>query len=282
VFSKSRTLAERVMALYPDALIGGTGWDLGVELRHAGVDDAIHPDYSDFSGWDVSIGFTQRGCARRCGFCVVPTKEGAPRSTSTIGQVWRGEPWPRRLLLLDNNFFAQREWRERVGEMTAGAFEVCLTQGIDLRALTEEQAKALASLKYRSLDFKSRRIYGAWDNTDDEAAVLRGIERLLAQGVEPRALMVYVLVGFDPARGPADWLYRQGKLGALGCLPYPMPYTRTPETVGFQRWVLRGYSRSLSWDEWCRAGYQAHALRRRWAAGVEQTDLWDEPTEEAP
>ena len=56
--------------------------------------------------FDASIGFTQRGCRLKCGFCVVPKKEGKPRAVNTIADIWRGEPWRKHLHLLDNYFLA--------------------------------------------------------------------------------------------------------------------------------------------------------------------------------
>ena len=41
-----------------------------------------HYDYSIYPKFDGSIGFTQRGCRLKCGFCVVPKKEGK----SALGQ----------------------------------------------------------------------------------------------------------------------------------------------------------------------------------------------------
>lgn len=42
-----------------------------------------------------------------------------------------------------------------------------------------------------------------------------------------------------------------------------MPYVRTPETTGFQRWVIGGYDKSIPWAEWTEARYQPRNLRRR-------------------
>ena len=46
--------------------------------------------------------------------------------------------------------------------------------------------------------FKTRRIYTAWDNIGDEAVFFRGVDLLEAEGVNPDNLMVYMLVGYDP------------------------------------------------------------------------------------
>ena len=57
------------------------------------------------------------------------------RSVNTIADIWRGEPCPRHLHLLDNDFFGQTrdQWEARVGEIRDGGFKVCLNQGINIR-----------------------------------------------------------------------------------------------------------------------------------------------------
>jgi hypothetical protein len=77
-----------------------------------------------WAGFAASIGFTQRGCRLKCG--VVPKKEGKPRSVNSIYSIWRGEPWPKHLHLLDNDFFGQprEQWEARIDEIKRGNFKV--------------------------------------------------------------------------------------------------------------------------------------------------------------
>lgn len=255
VFDRTRPLADRVKTIYPNAIIGGSGYDLRLTLADVGIPEDTAPDYSDFDPWKPSIGFAMRGCPRRCGFCRVPEKEGRQRSVSTVSSIWRGDPWPKRVMLLDNNFFANPEWRERVEEIVAHKFQVSLSQGIDLRSLTEEQAEAIVRIRPRTFDFLTFRIYAAWDSTKDEAQVFRGLERLKVAGWKPINVLVYILVGFDGTT-PEDWLYRANKLNEFGARPYPMPFTRDPAVLGFVRWISFGQFRRVSWDDFARAGYQ--------------------------
>jgi hypothetical protein len=250
IFERTRPVAERLRQVYPGAVLGGTGWDLRGTLSGAGVPEDVAPDYSIYPGWRQSLGFTQRGCRLGCPFCVVPRKEGAVRPVATVWDIWRGEPWPRELLLLDNDFFGQPAWRERVGEIRSGGFRVSFNQGINARMLSEEAAEALASLDYRDDSMKVRRLYTAWDSRRDEAVLFRGLARLVKYGVDPDHIMVYMLVGYWPGEGEDDWLYRQRRLRDFGCRPYPMPYVRNRLTVGFQRWVVGAYDKRIPWPEW--------------------------------
>ena len=62
------------------------------------------------------------------------------RSVNTIADIWRGEPYPRHLHLLDNDFFGQTrdQWEARVGEIWW--IKVCLNQGINIRMIDADAA----------------------------------------------------------------------------------------------------------------------------------------------
>ena len=259
IFERTRPLAERVRQIYPDAVLGGTGWDVAKTLEDLGV-DAQAMDYSLYPRFAQSLGFTQRGCRLRCAFCVVPRKEGAVRETATIADIWRGDPWPREVLLLDNDFFGQPRWPERIDELKAGRFRVSFNQGINARMLTDEAAAAIASVDYRDDSMRVKRIYTAWDNRKDEARLFAGLEALVDHGVRPDHIMVYMLIGYWPGETSEDREHRRSRLRAFGARPYPMPYTRTPELVGFQRWVIGAYDKRVAWAEWQAAGFRPERL----------------------
>ena len=262
IFDRSGPLAERVREVYPGAIVGGTGVDPAIRLEDAGIDSDGPADYADCPRWTSSIGFTQRGCRLRCPFCVVPRKEGAIGSGRTIAQIWRGEPWPRHVLLLDNDFFGHPDWPKRVRELNDGRFRVCLTQGINARMLNAETAAALASMDYRDDQMRTRRLYTALDNPKDTGRFLKGLGLLAEHGVRPHQIFVYMLVGYWPGETQAEREQRLGAIRGFGALPYPMPYVRTKELVGFQRWVIGGYDRTVPWAEWKRARYQPARLKR--------------------
>jgi hypothetical protein len=77
--------------------VGGSGVDL--RLRLAPGIESLPPDYSLYPEFgDRALGFLTRGCPRRCPFCVVPVKEGAPRQVSDLDTLLQGR---RKLILLD-------------------------------------------------------------------------------------------------------------------------------------------------------------------------------------
>lgn len=260
IFERSRALGHEVQRVYPGALLGGTGWDVETTLEQIGV-HSLDVDYADYPQWTSSIGFSQRGCRLRCKFCVVPRKEGKVQAVGTIADIWRGEPWPRHIHLLDNDFFGSPVWRERIEELRAGKFKVSFNQGINARMLTDETAAAVASVDYRDDSMQVKRIYTAWDNRKDEARLFAGLEALVRYGVKPDHIMVYMLIGYWPGETAEDREYRRARLREFGARPYPMPFERTPELVGFQRWVIGAYDKTVSWRDWRRARYQPANLQ---------------------
>ena len=183
------------------------------------------------------------------------------RPESTIGEIWRGDPWPRELLLLDNDFFGQANWRDRIKEIRDGGFKVSFNQGINARFLTDEAAEAIASVDYRDDSMKVKRIYTAWDNRKDEHRLFNGLNRLVKYGVKPDHIMVYMLCGYWPGETHEDREYRRLRLREFGAMPYPMPYVRTPELIGFQRWIVGAYDKRIPWKDWSKARYEPRNIR---------------------
>ena len=254
-FGWSSTVIERLRASFPDAMVGGTGsgtWETVEDLIGRTYE---HYDYGIYPEFEPSIGFTQRGCRLRCGFCVVPKKEGKPRPVNTIADLWRGGDHPRHILLLDNDFFGQGpdDWQARVAELRDGGFRVAFSQGINIRMVTEEAAEALATVDYRDDGFRQRRMYTAWDNLGDEERFFVGLDRLQRAGIPARHVMVYMLIGYWPRETMDDILYRYGRLKAAGCLPFPMVYNNQDRRLKrFQRWVVRRYDEVVPWPEFDR------------------------------
>jgi hypothetical protein len=266
VFTANRAKAERLKATYPDAIIGGTGlWAKASPIPNALVDDIgktveqvviggeyEHYDYSIYPAYQWSLGFTARGCRLKCGFCVVPQKEGKPRAVNTIYDIWRPGT-PRNVCLLDNDFFGQprEQWEARVSEILDGGFKVAFNQGINIRLIDDTAAEWLAKLPYYDDQFKSRRLYTAWDNFKDERIFFEGVDRLEKAGVPPHHLMVYMLVGYDPKETWERIFYRFDRMVERGIRPYPMVYNnQRADLKRFQRWVIRRYYEFIKWEDY--------------------------------
>lgn len=255
LFSASARIRSMIEQEWGPVRWGGTGVSVASNLREIdpGVEwDEVAPDYSDHPKEERSIGFTQRGCRLRCGFCVVPKKEGRPKVAGTLASIWRGEPHPRKLLLLDNDFFGQPrdEWRARLAEARDGAFRISLLQGINVRLIDEEAARELASVEYRDQSFHERVIYTAWDNLAEEARFRAGVAMLTRGGIPAKHLRVYMLIGYEPGETIDAILYRFNAINALGCEAFPMVYGRRPDLRAFARWAIRGIWRNVPWSDY--------------------------------
>lgn len=253
---------------FPTAFVSGTGVDpatggvtvealLGID---GGMDGATawpyeRYDYSIYPDFKPSIGFTQRGCRLDCSFCGVRGKEGKAHAVNTIERIWRGPGHPKKLHLLDNDFFGVPEWRDRIAEIRDGGFKVCLSQGINIRLINEEQARELATIEYRNTDFNERQLYTAWDNVGHERIFFRGVDMLEACGIPPTHLMVYMLVNHDPRETWERRWYRFGKMVDRGIRPFAMVFnkaTAPADIVCWQRWINTGLYRHVPWDEYRR------------------------------
>jgi len=236
---------------FPEAILGGTGTDNQTTIEEITGDNSTGLDYSIYPKYPFSLGFTQRGCRLKCGFCVVPTKEGSNRGVNKISDIWRGQGHPKKVVLLDNDFFGQEDWRGRIREIKDGGFAVSINQGINVRLIHEEGARALATVRYMDDQFKSRRLYTAWDSLGDEKIFFRGIDMMEKAGIPPRHIMVYMLIGYKKDETWEERLYRFEKMKERGLMPYPMVYNNERRDLKqFQRWVIMRFHQFIKWEDY--------------------------------
>jgi hypothetical protein len=254
IFSFSIERVQKFLTAFPGAIIGGTHnlidnktvENIIGEIEYENYDYSILPRDNNGRQFEASIGFTQRGCRLKCGFCVVPKKEGKPRSINRIDQIWRGGDNPKHLHLLDNDFFGQarEEWQARVNEIVDGKFRVCLNQGINVRMINDESAEAIAKMGYWDDSFRTRRLYTAWDNIGDEQRFFTGVDTLERHGIPPHHLLVYMLIGYDKRETWERLFYRFKRMADRYIMAYPMVYgdrKRTLPIGALERTIVRKY-----------------------------------------
>lgn len=187
---------------------GGTGYNITSKLPLK-IDSITNPDYSIYPIHKFSLQFFSRGCIRNCPFCLVRRKEGK------IQQAFPMElnPVGKHIEVLDNNFFANPQWREAVSFLNNTKQPVNL-HGVDVRIMDEEQADALNSMR-----LKGSSIHIAWDNPKDD--ILPHLKAMV-QRVKRYKVSCYVLIGYWST--PEEDYYRVMKLAELGVDPFVQYY----------------------------------------------------------
>jgi hypothetical protein len=221
---------KRISTVPEGAIIGGPGIDLKAQLppevEHMKPDYSLYPNVSPLVK-DSSIGFTSRGCIRRCPWCIVPEKEGGIREVTRIYE-FLDRRYPK-ITLLDNNFLAAPNWRQTVVDLITENLEVDFNQGLDIRLVDDEVAWNLARLKAKELRF-------AFDHIGYEKAVREGIELLLANGLGSRKLSFYFLYGFSVIE--QECVERVKILASYNVEVYPMAY-KGPDGKEPRRRILK-------------------------------------------
>lgn len=186
---------------------GGTGYDIRKTLpcdmeSFPGMDYGLYPQYP------FSLQFFSRGCIRHCPFCLVHEKEGSIRPVEPVNLNPQGK-W---IEVLDNNFFANPEWRNAV-EYLIDAGQPVKLHGVDVRIMNEEQAFWLNRLKLR------QNIHIAWDMPDID---LTDRIKEMTRYVKPYKITCYVLVGYNSTI--EQDLYRLNTLKRMRITPFVQPY----------------------------------------------------------
>lgn len=253
---------------------GGTGF---YEDGGDGLPDEIEhhmPDYSLYEAYvnekikggrkrawfadylDYSIGFTTRGCFRKCDFCVNKKYDKVFRH-SPVGEFLDEErPY---IYLWDDNFLAFSGWEEILDELIATEKPFQFRQGLDIRLLTSKKAEKLSHVRYCG-DF----IF-AFDHIEDKEL----IEKKLAlwRAYADRGTRLYVLCAFDSQdEKDIENVFKRIKvLMRFGCLPYIMRYESYKNSrwrslyVNIARWCNQPqFFKKKSFRQFCEANQEYH------------------------
>ena len=240
--SKVFTYFPDNLYLPPDAILGGTGYDVHSQLPDEV--DAMFPDYSLYPSCDYAIGYTTRGCPNCCRWCVVPDKEGGIRPYRDWRELVR--PDSDKLILMDNNILACDYGLAQLESLAGSGYRLDVNQGMDARLVTPEVADFLSRLSWiRFLRFSC-------DQWTQVEAILRTCELLLARDIRPYRVFIYLLVTADLAdaarRVEALKVLRGVNLYAQAERNEQIGITPGREQLEFVRYVYSGKYRSETWD----------------------------------
>ena len=220
------------------ALRGGTGYDVSTKLPDAIT--ACEYDYSIYPECDYSVVWFSRGCIRNCPFCVVPKKEGKIYSAKPKTLNPRGKY----LMVFDNNFFANPQWKEAIPFIESAGQKIIIQQGIDVRLVDEYQIDFLR--QYHIMRANKVQIKIAWD--DPRMDIVPYIKTMLKK-IAPHHIECYVLIGYWSS--PEEDMHRIKALSELNINPYVMPFDKTDQyQKAFARWVNGRIIKSCPWQEY--------------------------------
>ncbi|MCL2190343.1 MAG: radical SAM protein [Defluviitaleaceae bacterium] len=232
--------------LPPHTIKGGTGYGLYGELPTE--IDSQFPDYTLYPDCDYALGYITRGCPNRCGWCVVPTKEGDIRPYADWRNITRSDT--KKLVLMDNNILACEYGIQQLAELTQTDYRLDLNQGMDARLVDERIADIIARLKW------IKYIRFSCDQISQLEAITQTTALLAQRGVKPSRLFVYLLVTKDLESAE----YRIQRLKALKVSIYAqaernpsqgiMPNAAQKEFV--HRYIYGRSYKKETWREYCR------------------------------
>ena len=191
--------------------IGGTGFDLEKELPYE--IEHLMPDYSLYPENEYSMGFTTRGCVRKCEFCFVPEKEGPIRYNADIKEFYN--PNLKKIMLLDNNILAYSGYKKVFQQIRDADRPTCFKQGMDFRLLTDDKVDELLSIRY------DREFIFAYDTMKIGPVIEKQMNKFRGR-FKDWQLKFFVLVGYNTSL--EDDVFRILYLKNNKCLPYVMRY----------------------------------------------------------
>lgn len=254
VFSKNKWKGDGIKQMYPgvEVHVGGSGYDLKGKLPE--YIEHIMPDY-DLYGLDYSMGFTSRGCIRKCKFCIVPKKEGYIRSNCSIYEFWDSKH--KHIMLLDNNILALSDHFNVIAhQILSENLTVDFNQGLDIRLINDGNAEVLSKLKVKP-EYRF-----AFDDIKLEATIRKKVDILKRHGIKRG--FFYVLVGFNSTF--EEDMHRINVLKELDQRAFVMKYEtvvgKQPYT-DFARWVnARQLFRTVSFERFREVEHKGLSWRR--------------------
>lgn len=265
---------ENILAL-PNVEWGGSGFYydkapfLPYEIEHHMPDYTLYNDFvnekvkngskkSEFEYYtDYSIGFTTRGCFRKCPFCINKNYNYVELH-SPLEEFY--DPSRKYICMLDDNILGFPKWREVFDTLIATNRYFQYKQGMDERVLTEEKCEVLSKVKYKG-DY----IF-AFDDINDKEIIQEKL-KLLKKYIK-KTIKFYVFCGFDRndkwdrdfwKQDIIDTFERIKILMQHGCLPYIMRFNRYEESpykgiyITLARWCNQpNLFKKKSFREYCK------------------------------
>lgn len=287
----SFTTIERGVLDLSNVYCGGTGVfpdggeDLPYDVEHA------HPDYTLYEPYverelargrrrsaladylDYSIGFTTRGCFRKCSFCV-NKKYARVFAHAPVEEFLDSErPY---IYLWDDNFLGFSGWREILGQLNATGKPFQFRQGLDIRLMTDEKALVLSRSRYhgdfifafdhiedREIIEKKLRVWRTWTDRGTRLYVLSAYDSQDEHDIESIFMRISILMKYD-------------------CLPYIMRYESYKQSkwrslyVNIARWCNQPqFFKKKSFREFCEANQAYHKTKNTMCSAYQAMTVFE-------
>jgi len=269
VFTK--TIVPDKLLIMTNCRYGGTGFDINnslpLEIEHH------MPDYNLYTQWvntqllngkknnfeyytDYSIGFTTRGCFRKCEFCVNKKYDKVDLHSPLSEFVDINKKY---ICLLDDNILGYSHWKDIFSDLISIGKPFQYKQGLDERLLTKEKVEILTKCKYRG------HYIFAFDDIDDAEVIISKLK--LWRTYNSKQTKFYVLCGFDKNNKYDNEFWKTDIINTFkrikilmqfGCFPYIMRYEKYTESPYYGTYVnLASWCNQpnlfykKSYCEWC-------------------------------
>lgn len=243
VFTDTK-VPENLLKL-PFVEYGGTGFfydkapNLPNEIEHS------FPDYNLYNNWikekirkgkkqsyfkyytDYSIGFTTRGCFRKCEFCI-NRNEKKVYPHSPLSEFL--DKKRKKICLLDDNILGCGEhWERIIKELQATKKPFQYKQGMDIRILSDKKAELLSECRYDG-DY----IF-AFDNIEDKENIIKRIKifKKFMPKVVPK---LYVFCAFDRNNKYDIDFWINDIISVFERIQILMNYNSLPYLMRFKKW----------------------------------------------
>ncbi len=241
----------------------GDGPQLSYEIEHHMPDYSLYDSYIENmieNGKNVkryndylnfSIGFTTRGCFRKCEFCINKKYDRAVRHASVYEFLDEKRKY---IYLWDDNVLSFERWKEVFDELKSTKKKFQFRQGLDIRLMTKQKAEVVSESAYYG-DF----IF-AFDDLAEENIVVKGIETWKAR--THKTTKLYLLCAYKSIDiGDIEELFeRIAILMKYQCLPFVMRhenYTKSKYKslyTNIARWCNQPHIfKKMSFREFCLA-----------------------------
>ena len=250
----------------------GNGLDFSERINLPPEIEFTEPDYRLYDD-DRAVNFSIRGCDRTCSFCDVWRKEGKinPKLYQSPSK-WVPD-WMNKVADLSNDISLPSvpKWMHNdiILSCASSGRKLSITQGYDIRCVTEEKAQILAENKPWSIHFDEHRLYTAWDLMSSEKAVHHNLPLLLDAGFKGREIFFFLICGdptihaknhkgfpltgcalcFQELKYRHDIVWKQ-----YGCYPFTMVFNKRrddPRLSAFQRWTNKpALHKTCEWEEY--------------------------------